>query len=160
MNENLSSIIDSEKFKALLDEVVSQRLTQFVRQHEEKAKEVSLIERMVRVEEAIQAQQKVLESLQREMSARFEATDKSFQAMDKRFEVLQREMSARFEATDKSFQAMDKRFEAMDKRFEALQREMSARFEAMDKRFSLVQWVVVGGFTFLSILITLVNFVT
>ncbi|OPL12620.1 MAG: hypothetical protein AVO38_14860 [delta proteobacterium ML8_D] len=160
MNENLSSIIDSEKFKALLDEVVSQRLTQFVRQHEEKAKEVSLIERMVRVEEAIQAQQKVLESLQREMSARFEATDKSFQAMDKRFEALQREMSARFEATDKSFQAMDKRFEAMDKRFEALQREMSARFEAMDKRFSLVQWVVVGGFTFLSILITLVNFVT
>ncbi len=149
MNESLTSIIDSDSFKGLLDEAISQRLANFVQQQEEKAKEFSLIERIFKVEQAIQAQQKVMESLQREMIARFETSDK-------RFESLQREMNARFEAMDKRFEALQKE---MNARFAALQREMNARFEAVDKRFSFLQWVVIGGFTFLSILITLVNLV-
>ncbi|MGC8871707.1 MAG: hypothetical protein ACP5QC_02360 [Caldimicrobium sp.] len=59
--------------------------------------------------------------------------------MEKRFEALQREM-------DKRFEAMDMRFEAMDK-----------RFEAMEKRFNFMQKLIAGGFTLLTILITLLK---
>jgi flagellar capping protein FliD len=111
----------------------------YVQKNELRAKELALMERVVRVEEELkslremsetkfEASEKRFESLQREMIARFEA-------MDKRFESLQREMNARFEA-------VDNRFESMDKRFESLQREMNARFESMDKRFSMVQWMI------------------
>ncbi len=110
-------------------------LEEYVERNELRFKELSLIERTVRVEEE-------LRSL-REMS------EVRFEAIDKRFEALQREMNSRFEAVDKRFEAVDKRFEAvdkrfeaMDKRFESLQREMNARFVAMDKRFSAIQWMI------------------
>ncbi len=71
--------------------------------------------------------------------------------------ALQREMTARFEVVDKRFEAVDKRFEAMqremDKGFEA----MHVRFESLEKRLSFLQWFMAGGFTFLSILITIIN---
>ncbi len=140
-----------------VDELLAERLAAFVQANEQRARELSLMERVVRVEEELralkevqithfQASEKRFEALQREMAARFEgmqrenntrfeamdrrfeAMEKRFEAMDKRFEALQREMNARFET-------VDKRFEAMDKRFEALQREMNARFEAVDRRF-------------------------
>ena len=94
--------------------------------NEQRAKELSLMERVIKVEEE-------LKSLREIESARFEA-------MEKRFETLQREMNARFEA-------MEKRFEAMDKRFESLQREMNARFEAIEKKFTFLQWFVGIGFS-------------
>ncbi|GAI01446.1 unnamed protein product, partial [marine sediment metagenome] len=47
--------------------------------------------------------------------------------MDKRFETLQEQMSKRFEAVDKRFEAVDKRFEAlikeMNKGFEIARQE-------------------------------------
>jgi flagellar capping protein FliD len=121
--------------KSRLQEVMEE----YVQKNELRAKELALMERVVRVEEELrslremseakfEASEKRFESLQREMNARFEAVDKRFESMDKRFESLQREMNARFEA--------------VDKRFESLQREMNARFEAMDKRFSMVQWMI------------------
>jgi len=117
MNEDLDSLFGSEQFRALLTEAVSQKLAEFVKRQEQRAREISLLERLVRVEESLLSQTRVLEALQREMNVRFEA-------MDKRFEALQREMGTRFEAMDKRFEIIDKRFEAMDKRFEALVRRI------------------------------------
>ena len=125
MHEDVSSIINAPDFRELLREAISEEVARFVRDQEERADKVSLIERMVRVEEALLA-------LQREMNARFEVVDKRFEAVDKRFEAMQREM--------------DKRFEAMH-----------VRFESLEKRLSFLQWFMAGGFTFLSILITIIN---
>ncbi len=52
-------------------------------------KELSLIERVVRVEE---------------LKALREVVEKRFEVMDERFEALQREMDKRFEALEKRFQ--------------------------------------------------------
>ena len=79
----------------------------YVQKNELRAKELALMERVVRVEEE-------LKSL-REMS------ETKFEASEKRFESLQREMIARFEAVDNRFVSMDKRFESMDKRFSMVQ---------------------------------------
>ncbi len=163
---------DRQALTEFVHSVMTEELERFVRKNEDRAREFSLLERMVRVEEALQSQGKVQESLQREMNKRFEAMDGRFEAMGGRFEAmggrfvsLQREMDKRFEAMDKRFEAMDKRFEAMDGRFVSLQREMDKRFEATDKRFESVekrltflQWSMVTGFAFLSILVTLINF--
>jgi len=82
--------------------------------------------------------------------------------MEKRFESLQREMNARFEAMEKRFEASEKRLESLQRepiaRFEALQREMTTRFEAVDKRLGMMQWTMGVGFTVITVLITLSNF--
>jgi len=131
------SLAEYEEYREIAQEVLREmlpkELEQFVKKQEERAGQASLMERMVRVEEALLAQGKVLESLQREM-------DKRFEAMDKRFE------------------AMDKRFEAMDKRFEALQRELDKRFEAMDKRFNTVLWTIGLGFSLVMGVMALLRF--
>jgi exonuclease VII large subunit len=104
---------------------LQQALEEYVERNELRFKELSLIERTVRVEEELRSLREMseirFEALQREMNSRFEAVDKRFEAVDKRFEALQREMNSRFEA---------------------LQREMNARFVAMDKRFSAIQWMI------------------
>ena len=115
--------IPKEELIRIIKPLIAEQLSAFIREHELKAKEISLIERIIRVEEELKAQREIIASLQREMNARFEA--------------LQREM---------------------DKRFEALQREMDKRFEAVEKRLSFLQWLIAGGFTFVSILITIINF--
>ncbi|MEM3426935.1 MAG: hypothetical protein QW212_01555, partial [Nitrososphaerales archaeon] len=67
--------------------------------HETKLKELSLIERIVRVEEELKhlkvLEQERHESLIREMNARFEA--------------LQKEMNTRFEAMNARFESLEKR---------------------------------------------------
>ncbi|MDZ7761545.1 MAG: hypothetical protein U5L00_14985 [Desulfovermiculus sp.] len=152
------SLAEHEEYREIAQEVLREmlpkELEQFVKKQEERAGQASLMERMVRVEEALLAQGKVLESLQREMDKRFEAMDKRFEAMDRRFEVM-----------DKRFEAMENRFEAMDKRFEALQREldkrfeaMEKRFEAMDKRFNTVLWTIGLGFSLVMGVMALLRF--
>ncbi len=89
--------------EGLIGTVIESRLKtaieEYVRSNETRAKELSLIERVVRVEEELKALREI-------EAARFEA-------MEKRFESLQREMNARFEAVDKRFEAMDKRFSSI-----------------------------------------------
>ena len=150
--------ISKEELIKIIKPLIAEQLSAFIREHELKAKEISLIERIIRVEEELKAQREIIASLQREMNARFEAMEKRFEAMEKRFEAmdsrfeaLQREMDRRFEALQRE---MDKRFEAVDKRFEA----MDKRFDSLEKRLSFLQWLMAGGFTFVSILITLINF--
>ncbi|WP_448384492.1 hypothetical protein [Desulfosoma sp.] len=165
-----------DAFREQMDQAFSEKISGFVSENERRARELSIMERVVRVEEELRALREIeatrfeaaerrFESLQREMNARFEAMDKRFEAMDKRFEALQREMNARFEAmdkrfeaVDKRFEAVDKRFEAVDKRFEALQREMNARFEAMDKRFVVLQWMIGLGFSLVTVFMGFLKF--
>jgi hypothetical protein len=109
-------------------------LEEYYKQKEKELYEVSLIERIVRVEEELKNLRKEMEYLRKEM--------------DYRFEALLREMNARFEAIIKE----------MNTRFETQKRESDARFEALEKRFNFLQWTMMLGFTFLSILITILSF--
>ena len=109
-------------------------LEEYYKQKEKELHEVSLIERIVRVEEE-------LKSLRKEMSYRFEA--------------LLRVMNARFEALLAEQRALR---EEINARFEDQKRESDARFEALEKRFNFLQWTMMLGFTILSILITVFNF--
>jgi flagellar capping protein FliD len=121
-----------EFFTKMLKARLKEVLEEHVQINEIRLREISLMERVINVEEE-------LKSLREMSEYRFEALQRE---MDKRFEALLREMSSRFEAVDKRFEAVDKRFEAVDKRFESLQREMNSRFEAMDKRFTTMQWMI------------------
>ncbi len=140
----MDEVLKREELIEIIKAIVAEQVEAYVREHEIKAKEFSLLERIIRVEEELKAQREIIASLQREMSARFEAMEKRFETMNK--------------AMEKRFEAMDKRFEAMDKRFESLQREMDKRFESVEKRLSFLQWFMAGGFTFISVLITIINF--
>jgi len=166
MNE---AALSREEIEQLVANIVHSKIyaaiEEFIKRNDQRAKELSLIERIVRVEEELRALREIeiarfeaaekrfeslqreinvkFESLQREMNARFETMNNRFEALQKemnaRFETLQKEMNARFEALQKEmnarFEAVDKRFEAMDKRFEAVEK----RFEAMDKRFEAME---------------------
>jgi hypothetical protein len=120
-----------------LDGLVSEKIATFVKENELRARELSLMERVIRVEEEFK-------SLREIEAARFDAVEKRFEAlqreMNSRFEALQREITARFEAADKRFEAVDKRFEAMDKRFQTL------------------QWTMGIGFSFLAVLMGALEF--
>ncbi len=169
------AVIVERLLRERLQGIVSEQITDFVRQNEVRAKELSLIERVVRVEEELKALLEVersrfdaiekrfalidkrFEMLQREMDKRFEAMNMRFETVDKRFEALQREMDRRFEALQQEmgarFLAVDKRFEAVDKRFDA----MDKRFDSMDKRFTAMQWLIGTGFTVLATLMTILR---
>ena len=171
-NQNLEALIE-RILETKAASLISKAVEDYIRRNEERAREFSLLERIVRVEEELKALREIQLSLLREMNARFEA-------IDKRFEAMEKANQQRFEAIDKRFEAMEKanqqRFEAMEKRFEALHREMNARFEAMEKanqqrfeamekrfqnlekRLSFLQWFMGIGFGFLAFLITLINF--
>jgi len=147
--------ISREELEAIVKEIIEQ----FVRQNEQKAKELSIIERIIRVEEELKA----LRAIEH---ARFEAVEKRFEAIqnemrayreaaDKRFEAIQNEMKAYREAADKRFEAIQNEIkvsrEVAEKRFEAIDR----RFEAIEKRLQFLQWFIGAGFTFISILIAI-----
>jgi DNA anti-recombination protein RmuC len=143
-----------EEIEALVKEVVEKQVSaavlEFVRKNEDRAKELALIERVVRVEEELKALREIesarFEAIQERFEALQKVMDERFQAMGERLEALQREMDKRFEAVQARFEAVDARFEAlqreMDKRFEALQSEMSVRFMAVEKRLTQVQWFI------------------
>ena len=149
-------------------------LEEYYKQKEKEIYELSLIERIVRVEEELKAlrneQGYRFEVLVREMNARFEAqkreSDARFEAIISEQRALREEMNARFEAqkreSDARFEAQkresDARFEAIMSELRALREEMNARFEAIEKRFNFLQWFMMLGFTFLSVLIALFSF--
>ncbi|MDW8095128.1 MAG: hypothetical protein RMI63_08950, partial [Caldimicrobium sp.] len=107
MKEELEGWIAS-----MIEKILREKFTDFVMEHEKKAKEISLIERLIRVEEELRSMRE------------FE---------ERRFEALLTEMNTRFEALQRE---MDARFEAMNARFEALQKEMNTRFEALQKEMN------------------------
>ena len=114
MNNTVTKAEMEEYFSKMLEIRLQKAMEEYIERNELRIKELSLIERVVRVEEELKAM--------REMS------EVKFEEINRRFEALQRELNSRFEA--------------VDKRFEALQRELDSRFEAMNKRFSVIQWMI------------------
>ena len=161
MNETALSREEIEQLVAnIVHSKIHAAIEEFIKRNDQRAKELSLIERIVRVEEELKALREI-------EIARFEAAEKRFESlqreMNAKFESLQREMNARFEALQKE---MNTRFEALQKemnaRFEALQKEMNARFEAVDKRFeamekrlTFIQWFIGIGFSLLTLIVAL-----
>ena len=78
-----------------------------------------LLERMVRVEEAIERQHSEFVSRFEQIDKRFEEQRQTFNArfeqVDKRFEEMRQDFNARFEQVDKRFEQVDKRFEDLSK---------------------------------------------
>ena len=72
-----------------MDQAFSEKISAFVSENERRARELSIMERVIRVEEELRALREI------------EAT--RFKAAERRFESRQREMTARFEAMDKRF---------------------------------------------------------
>ncbi|TVQ97947.1 MAG: hypothetical protein EA399_12050 [Desulfovibrionales bacterium] len=134
-------ILESQAFRDLLDKHVADSLAAFVEHQEKRAGQASLIERIVRVEEAQRSHEALtrvlleqinlrFEEMQKYMDSRFEQVEKRFEQIDKRFEQIEK----RFEQVDKRFEQIEKRFEQVDKRFEQIEK----RFEQVDKRFEQV----------------------
>ncbi|MEZ0343776.1 MAG: hypothetical protein ABWJ99_03080 [Caldimicrobium sp.] len=94
-------IIVSQILNEELERRISEILEKKIIEKEKSLSEVSLLERVVRVEEELKA----LREIQIEM----------MKMVDKRFEALQREMDKRFEAIEKRFEALEKRFDFMQK---------------------------------------------
>ena len=107
-------------------------------------RDVSLAERIVRVEEGIKHQGEILEKILHQMDKRFEQVDKRFGQIDKRFEQIDK----RLDLMEKS---IDSRFEQVDKRIEELR-------EDMNSRFSHLQWTMGIGFTTMAALMGIFNF--
>ena len=78
--------------------------------------ELSLQERLIRVEEALSNQIELTRQGFAAMEKLFESIDKRFELMEKRFDSIDK----RFDSIDKRLEATDKRFEAIDKRFDAI----------------------------------------
>ena len=145
------------------DEAFEQRLTGFLKENlaelltseglsrPARVYEIELRERLVRVEEAIKHQGELIQKTLDFMDVRFGAMDRRFEAVDKRFEELREDMNTRFEAVDKRFEELR---EDMNTRFEVVDK----RFEAVDRRFNSLQWLIGGGFTFLTVVIVLMQF--
>ena len=134
----------TETTETAITDQVSDYLTRLQVLNEVRLKELSLIERVVRVEEELRNLREMElmrhEALMREMNTRFEASQKE---RDTRFVTLQKEMDTRFEALQKE---MNTRFETLmreiDTRFETLQKGMNTRFESLEKRLSFTQWFI------------------
>ncbi len=134
----MGDLVGEERgFEELVLEVVKahigELLEDYVRDRELKLREISLMERLIRVEEELKAL--------RELEAQ-------------RFEALYKEIDTRFEAL---YKEIDTRFEAMNTRFEALYKEMNSRFEALEKRFNFLQWFMGIGFSILIIILTILT---
>lgn len=88
LNNNTQNLIIQLKeeliplIKTVVQDEVKSNIEEFMRQSELRAKELSLIERIIRVEEE-------LKSLKEVEKARFEAIESRFESMEKRFTSLQ-----------------------------------------------------------------------
>lgn len=98
------------EFRAMVRNELSDILADFITTQEKRASDVSLIERIVRVEEAQRSHEQLTRAL--------------LEQINLRFEEMQRNMDKRFDAVGKRFEAMDNRFEAMDNRFKELGRRL------------------------------------
>jgi hypothetical protein len=118
------------------------------------SREIESISRTSRVETSIEYLGKQMVDGFARMDKRFEDLihymDKRFEQMDKRFEELIHHTDSRFQDL---IHQMDKRFEQVDKRFEDL-------IHHMDKRFSLIQWTMGIGFTMITILMSVYQFLS
>ncbi len=93
--ENMQANFQDPEFRKLLEELVSQTVARFVAENELRAREISLAERLIRVEEELKALREIMHEYMK--------------LTDKRFEAMERANQQRFEAIDKRFEAIEKR---------------------------------------------------
>jgi len=145
-----------QELKEFIYSILPEIIEKYFREREKELYSISLIERLIRVEEELKALRSEthyrFEALMREMDARFAA---QMREMEARFAAQMREMDARFAAQKKD---SDAKFEALNARFEALMREMTARFESLEKRLNFMQWFIGICFTIIMLALTIFNF--
>ena len=145
-----------QELKELIYSILPEIIEKYFREREKELYSISLIERLIRVEEELKALRSEthyrFEALMREMDARFAA---QMREMEARFAAQMREMDARFAAQKED---SDAKFEALNARFEALMREMTAWFESLEKRLNFMQWFIGICFTIIMLALTIFNF--
>jgi len=145
-----------QELKELIYSILPEIIEKYFREREKELYNISLIERLIRVEEELKALRSEthyrFEALMREMDARFAA---QMREMEARFAAQMREMDARFAAQKED---SDAKFEALNARFEALMREMTAWFESLEKRLNFMQWFIGICFTIIMLALTIFNF--
>ena len=110
---NPANQLSSPEFRDMVRAELSDILADFIATQEKRASHISLIERIVRVEEAQRSHEQLTKALLEQMNQRFEAVNQRFEAVDQRFVSM-----------DQRFESMDQRFVSMDKRFEDLNRRL------------------------------------
>jgi hypothetical protein len=89
-----ADFLANPEFRAMARNELSDLLADFIATQEKRAGEVSLIERIVRVEEAQRSHEQLTRALLEQINLRFEEMqrnmDKRFDAVDKRFEEMGR----------------------------------------------------------------------
>jgi len=95
MNNNIQNSITQLKeeliplIKTVVQDEVKTNIEEFMRQSELRAKELSLIERIIRIEEELKALKEVEKARFETIEARFETIEARFEAIEKRFTSLQ-----------------------------------------------------------------------
>jgi len=138
----MGNIANKEEIERIVREVVNEDLSNIVEkqllEREKKFEGISIIERIIKVEQSLENTNKRLEDLIHYIDKRFEQVDKRFEQVDKRFEQVDK----RFEQVDKRFEQVNKRFEQIDKRFEEMLNYMDKRFEDLNKRINFMSWFI------------------
>jgi len=101
----MSNLTEREELKKIVEEVVKENLPKIVNEElvkkEKRYEDISLIERIVKVEQSLENINKRLEDFMHAVDRRFEQVDKRFEQINKRFEDLLHYMDKRFEDLNK-----------------------------------------------------------
>ena len=103
---------------------------------------ISLLTQNYLKRESIQQNHREHQELRSDIQLIASRMEEGFKRMDVRFEVMEKQMNQRFEAVDKRFESVDK------------------KFESLDKRFNRVNFFLAFGFTVVTVLITVYQFLT
>jgi len=95
--------LTTEDLKPIIEPLVRELIAKFVQENELKARELSLMERIVRVEEELKNLNKMLMVIEEANQKRFEAMEKRFEAMEKRLETMEKANQQRFEVLQRDF---------------------------------------------------------
>ena len=153
--------IDQQALNDYLDAFLRENLPSYIERfvdiNQTRLKELSIIERVIRVEEELKHLRALElerhEALLRELDIRFKASQEE---NNKRFEALQKEMDIRFEAMNTRLESLQTE---MNTRFEAVIKEMrtgfdliNTRIESLEKRFNFMQWLIASGIAIMAVL--------
>ena len=83
---NPANQLSSPEFRDMVRAELSDILADFIATQEKRASHISLIERIVRVEEAQRSHEQLTKALLEQMNQRFEAVDKRFEEMNRRLD--------------------------------------------------------------------------
>ena len=101
----MSNLTERDELKKIVEEVVKENLPKIVNEElvkkEERYEDISLIKRIVKVEQSLENINKLLDDFMHAIDRRFEQVDNRFEQINKRFEDLLHYMYKRFEDLNK-----------------------------------------------------------